>query len=155
MKAKAFDTNLFKRILKFTGPYKMRFYGVILFAVSLSLFAALRTYLLKKTVDSYILPEDSQGLLFYILLMGIVLMMEVGSQFYFVYWANWLGQDIVKDIRIKLFSHMLSFRMRYFDNAPVGQLVTRTVSDIEQIARIFSQGLFMIISDLLKMIVVL
>lgn len=155
MKAKAFDTNLFKRILKFTGPYKMRFYGVILFAVSLSLFAALRPYLLKKTVDSYILPEDSQGLLFYIVLMGIVLMMEVGSQFYFVYWANWLGQDIVKDIRIKLFSHMLSFRMRYFDNAPVGQLVTRTVSDIEQIARIFSQGLFMIISDLLKMIVVL
>jgi ATP-binding cassette subfamily B multidrug efflux pump len=72
-----------------------------------------------------------------------------------VYWSNWLGQDIVKDIRTKLFQHMLRFRMKYFDNAPVGQLVTRSVSDIEQIARIFSQGLFMIISDLLKMIVVL
>ena len=87
--------------------------------------------------------------------MGVALILEGFSQFYFVYWANWLGQDIVKDIRTKLFNHLLSFRMKYFDNAPVGQLVTRSVSDIEQIARIFSQGLFMIISDLMKMVVVL
>jgi ABC-type multidrug transport system fused ATPase/permease subunit len=72
-----------------------------------------------------------------------------------VFWANWLGQDIVKDIRTKLFKHILSFRMKYFDHVPVGQLVTRSVSDIEAIARIFSQGLFMIISDLMKMVVVL
>ena len=83
--------------------------------------------------------------------MGIVLLSEGISQFYFVFWANGLGQNIIKDIRTKLFKHMLSFRMKYFDSAPVGQLVTRSVSDIEQIARIFSQGLFMIISDLLKM----
>ena len=87
--------------------------------------------------------------------MGIALICEGISQFYFVYWANWLGQDIVRDIRIKLFKHLISFKMKYFDNAPVGQLVTRSVSDIEQIARIFSQGLFMIISDLMKMVVVL
>jgi len=155
MKAKAFDTNVFKRILKYTKPYQWRFNGVIGFAVALSVFAALRPYLLKQTVDSYIKTHDSQGLLFYIIMMAIVLLMEVFSQFYFVYWANWLGQDIVKDIRIKLFGHMLSFRMKYYDNAPVGQLVTRSVSDIEQIARIFSQGLFMIISDLMKMLVVL
>ena len=155
MQAKAFDTNLFKRILKYTKPYRWRFNGVILFAISLSVFAALRPYLLKQTVDAYINPKDEKGLLFYISIMGIVLLLEVFSQFYFVYWANWLGQDIIKDIRTKLFKHMLSFRMKYFDNAPVGQLVTRSVSDIEQIARIFSQGLFMIISDLLKMIVVL
>ncbi len=155
MKAKAFDSNLFKRILKYTKPYKTRFYGVIAFAVLLSVFAALRPYLLKQTVDSYIQPEDREGLLIYVVLMGIVLLLEVLSQFYFVYWANWLGQDIIKDIRTKLFNHMLTFRMKYYDNAPVGQLVTRSVSDIEQIARIFSQGLFMIISDLLKMIVVL
>ena len=155
MKAKAFDTNLFKRILKYTKPYKNRFNGVVFFAVSLAAFAALRPYLLKQTVDSYIEPKDKNGLLLYITLMGIVLLMEVVSQFYFVFWANWLGQDIIKDIRTKLFQHMLSFRMKYFDNSPVGMLVTRSVSDIEQIARIFSQGLFMIISDLLKMIAVL
>ncbi len=155
MKAKAFDTGLFKRILKYTKPYKKRFYAVIAFAISLSVFAALRPYLLKKTVDSYIGPKDADGLFYYIMLMAIVLLCEVFSQFYFVYWANWLGQDIVKDIRIKMFKHMLGFRMKYFDNAPVGQLVTRAVSDIEQIARIFSQGLFMIISDLMKMVAVL
>ncbi|SHH13548.1 ABC-type multidrug transport system, ATPase and permease component [Flavobacterium micromati] len=155
MKAKAFDTRLFKRILKFTKPYQRRFNGVIVFAISLSVFAALRPYLLKQTVDGYISTQDQQGLLFYVILMGIVLLLEVFSQFYFVYWANWLGQDIVKDIRTKLFHHILSFRMKYFDHVPVGQLVTRSVSDIESIARIFSQGLFMIISDLMKMLVVL
>ncbi len=155
MKAKAFDTRLFKRILRYTKPYQNRFNGVIVFAITLSIFAALRPYLLKLTVDNYMKPKDENGLLFYVSLMGIVLIFEGLSQFYFVYWANWLGQDIVKDIRTKLFKHMLSFRMKYYDNAPVGQLVTRSVSDIEQIARIFSQGLFMIISDLLKMVVVL
>lgn len=143
------------RILEYTKPYKVRFYGVIAFAVSLSVFSALRPYLLKATVDDYIARHDPRGLLYYIVLMGIVLLLEVFSQFYFVYWANWLGQDIIKDIRNKLFRHMLSFRMRYFDNAPVGQLVTRSVSDIEQIARIFSQGLFMIIGDLMKMVAAL
>nr|WP_315173222.1 ABC transporter ATP-binding protein [uncultured Flavobacterium sp.] len=155
MKAKAFDTRLFKRILKYTKPYQFRFNGVIAFAISLSIFAALRPYLLKQTVDGYIKTHDQQGLLFYVSLMGIVLLLEVFSQFYFVFWANWLGQDIVKDIRIKLFAHLLSFRMKYFDLVPVGQVVTRCVSDIEAIARIFSQGLFMIISDLMKMLVVL
>jgi len=152
---KAFDTNLFKRILQYTKPYKWRFNGVIIWAISLSIFAALRPYLLKETIDNYITTKDSSGLLMYIIFMGCILVLEVVSQFYFVYWANWLGQDIVKDIRVKLFKHMLSFKMKYYDNSPVGQLVTRSVSDIEAIARIFSQGLFMIISDLMKMVVVL
>jgi ATP-binding cassette, subfamily B, multidrug efflux pump len=155
MKAKAFDTRLFKRILTYTKPYQFRYRGVIFFAIALSIFTAVRPYLLKQTVDFYMKPKDQQGLMLYVTLMGIVLLLEGITQFYFVYWANWLGQDIVKDIRTKLFQHMLRFRMNYFDNAPVGQLVTRSVSDIEQIARIFSQGLFMIISDLLKMLVVL
>jgi ABC-type multidrug transport system fused ATPase/permease subunit len=87
--------------------------------------------------------------------MAVVLLFEVSSQFYFTYWANWLGQDIIKDIRDKLFKHITSFRLQYFDKEPVGKLVTRTVSDIESIASIFSQGLFMIVSDVLKMIVII
>jgi ABC-type multidrug transport system fused ATPase/permease subunit len=155
MKATAFDTTVFKRILEYTKPYKMRFNGVILFAIFLSVFAALRPYLLKLTVDDYIKTHDKNGLLWYVTLMGIVLILEVLSNFFFVYWANWLGQDIVKDVRVKLFKHMLSFRMKYYDTAPVGQLITRSVSDMESIAKIFSQGLFMIGSDLLKMVVIL
>ncbi len=152
MKAKAFDINLFKRILKYTKPYKTVFYCVIGAAVLLAIFASVRPFLLKQTVDHYIKPQDQNGLLLYVSLMGVVLLLEGIFQFLFVFWANLLGQNIIKDIRSKLFKHMLSFRMNYFDNAPVGQLVTRSVSDIEQIARIFSQGLFMIISDLLKML---
>ena len=155
MKAKAFDTIVFKRILKYAQPYKFRFNSVILFAIFLSIFAALRPYLLKLTVDDYIKTHDQAGLLWYVTLMGIVLILEVLSNFFFVYWANWLGQDIVKDVRVKLFKHMLSFKMKYYDTAPVGQLITRSVSDMESIAKIFSQGLFMIASDLLKMLVIL
>jgi ATP-binding cassette, subfamily B, multidrug efflux pump len=152
LKAKAFDISLFKKILHYTKPYKTRFYAVIFFAISLAVFASLRPLLLQETVDEFIKPKNQLGLVKYVFIMGIVLLFEVLSQFYFVFWANWLGQDIIKDIRTKLFHHMLNFRMKYYDNAPVGQLVTRSVSDIEQIAKIFSQGLFMIISDLMKMI---
>jgi len=87
--------------------------------------------------------------------MGITLFLEVLAQFCFVYWANVLRIDIVKHIRIKLFKHLTSFKIGYYDHEPVGKLITRSVSDIEAIARIFSQGLFMIISDLLKMVVIL
>ncbi|MDR0228073.1 MAG: ABC transporter ATP-binding protein/permease [Flavobacteriaceae bacterium] len=144
-----------RKILSYAKPYKSRFNWVVVYAIALSIFAALRPYMVKQTVDSYVQPQDKTGLLIYVALMGIVLLLEVLSQFFFSYWANWLGQDIVKDIREKLFDKIINFRMRYFDNEPVGKLVTRAVSDIESIASIFSQGLFMIVSDLLKMVVVL
>ncbi|KUF39359.1 ABC transporter ATP-binding protein [Myroides marinus] len=144
-----------QKILDYAKPYKKRFNWVVAFAISLSIFAAIRPYMLKITVDEYVQPQNKTGLLLYIGLMGIVLLLEVLSQFFFTYWASWLGQDIVKDMREKLFDKIISFRMRYFDNEPVGKLVTRAVSDIESIASIFSQGLFMIVSDLLKMFVVL
>ena len=152
---KAFDSKLFKRILEYTKPYQWRYRSVIVWAILLSVFAALRPYLLKYTVDNHIQAKNQEGLTLFICLIGLTLLLEVIAQFYFVYWANWLGQDIIKDIRIKLFTHLSGFKMSYYDHEPVGKLVTRAVSDIEAIARIFSQGLFMIISDLLKMIVVL
>lgn len=153
MKAK--KSTSFQKVMQFAKPYKTRFAWVIISSIFLSLFAAARPYLLKQTVDAYLIPKDMSGLMFYVMLMGVVLIFEVLSQFYFVYWANWLGQDIVKDIREKLFAHINSFRMKFFDNEAVGRLVTRTVFDIESISKIFSQGLFMIISDMLKMLVIL
>lgn len=153
--ANALDTTLFKRLMRYTKVYKITFFGVILFAILLSLFSVVRPYLLKLTVDDYILHKDLDGLLIYILLMAGVLLFEVVSQLLFIYYANWLGQSVIKDIRIKLFKHMLGFKMKYFDNSSVGVLVTRAVSDIERIAEIFSNGLFMIFSDILKMLVVM
>lgn len=144
-----------RKLTVFTKPYSKKFVLVMLFAIFLALFAAARPYLLKETVDAYIGPKDKEGLLLYIILMAIALLAEVSFQFLFSYFANWLGQDIIKDIRTQLYKHITSFKMKYFDYEPVGKLVTRVVSDIESIASIFSQGLFMIFSDLLKMIVVL
>ncbi|ESU20268.1 ABC transporter, ATP-binding/membrane-spanning protein [Flavobacterium enshiense DK69] len=141
--------------MHYAKPYQKRLYMVVLFSITLSVFAAVRPYLLKQTIDTYLKVHDQVGLLNYIILMGVVLVLEVGSQFFFTYWASWLGQDIVKDIREKLFHHITTFRMKYFDTEPVGKLVTRSVTDIESIASIFSQGLFMIVSDLMKMTVVL
>ncbi|MDT0641699.1 ABC transporter ATP-binding protein [Zunongwangia sp. F363] len=151
----AFDFNLFKRLLKYTNPYKKTFYFVAVAAILLSVASVLRPYLLKITIDEAIVPQDYNELTFYILLMGGVLIAEVVFQFSFIYFANWLGQEVVRDLRVNLFQHMLQFKMKYFDRSAVGRLVTRAVSDIETIASIFSQGLFMIISDLLKMLVVL
>ena len=151
----AYDFTLFKRLLRYTRPYTITFFGVAVFAILLSIFTIVRPLLLKDTVDEYILTKDNEGLFFYVLLMALVLLFEVISQLLFIYYANWLGQSVIKDIRIKLFKHMLGFKMKYYDNSSVGVLVTRTVADIERIAEIFSNGLFMIVSDILKMLVVI
>lgn len=153
---KNIQTKSLKKVLAYAKPYKSRFIWVIVWAVILALFAAMRPLILKEIVDGYLLINNTkQDFQIIIGIMGIILIVEVVSQFFFTYWANWLGQDIIKDIRNKLFNHIASFKMKYFDNEPVGKLVTRSVSDIESIASIFSQGLFMIVSDLLKMIVIL
>ena len=151
----AFDFKLFKRLLDYTRVYKWIFYFVAVAAILLSFFAVLRPYLLQLAIDNSIVPQDNNELLFYIALMAGALFLEVIFQFCFIYFANLLGQDVVRDLRVDLFEHMLQFKMKYFDKSAVGRLVTRAVSDIETISSIFSQGLFMIISDLLKMIAVL
>lgn len=151
----AFDFKLFRRLLDYTNTYKWTFWFVALAAILLSVFGVLRPYLLQMTIDEGIVPQDIDILVYYIALMAGILLLEVVFQFCFIYFANLLGQDVVRDLRVDLFQHMLQFKMKYFDKSAVGRLVTRAVSDIETIASIFSQGLFMIFSDLLKMLVVL
>jgi len=152
---KAFDFKLFKRLLTYTKPHRITFYFVVLSAILLSAFAILRPILLQEVIDKAIMPEDLELLVILICAMLGVLILEVISQFVFIYFANWLGQQVILDLRQRLFDHMLGFKKQYYDRSAVGRLVTRAVGDIETIASIFSQGLFMIISDLLKMGVIL
>jgi len=152
---KIFDLDLFAKLLVFIRPFRTTYYFVMMSAILLSLFSTLTPYLLKVTVDDYIRPRDYQGMIFFVGLMFITLILEVIFQFLFVFYANWLGQKVIKDLRVKLFNKIIYFKMAYFDKTAVGRLVTRSVSDIETIASIFSQGLFMIIADLLKMILVI
>ena len=150
-KASLFDRALFSKIMAYSAPYKFYYYTVMISAILLSAFSTLTPYLLKVAVDDYITPRLYEGLLVFILFMLLTLLLEVLFQYIFVYYANWLGQMIVKDLRATLFNKLLHFKMAYFDNSAVGRLVTRSVNDIETIASIFSQGLFMIIADFLKM----
>ena len=149
------DVSLFKRLLAFAKPYRITFILVLVSAVLLSGFSTLSPYLLKITIDDYITLRDYDGMLLLIALMTLTLVLEVVFQFVFIYYANWLGQHVIFDLRNMLYRHMIQFKMAYYDKSAVGRLVTRVVSDIETISGIFSQGLFMIIADLLKMFVVI
>ncbi|WP_378188460.1 ABC transporter ATP-binding protein [Aquimarina sp. W85] len=152
---KAFDFELFKRLIRYTNPYRLTFYFVGLSAVLLSVVTVLRPYILQITIDESIMPKDNDLLFYYVAIMLGILMLEVIFQFLFIFFANWLGQQVVRDLRVNLFGHMIAFKKQYYDQSAVGRLVTRAVSDIETISSIFSQGLFMIISDLLKMLVIM
>ena len=152
---KIFDLKLFKKLFVFIKPFKLTYYFVSITAILLSLFSTLTPYLLKITIDDYIRPKNYSGMLFFVSFMLITLIFEVIFQFLFVFYANWLGQKVIKNLRIKLFDKIIHFKMAYFDKTSNGRLVTRSVNDIETISSIFSQGLFMIIADLLKMSLVI
>ena len=149
----AFDLRLFKRLIRRTRPYRLTFYGVALAAVLLSAFAVMTPIILQQIIDDAIKQGNADLLLYLILAMLGVLLGQVVSQLGFNYYANWLGESVIRDIRIDLFRHMLAFRMKYFDTSSLGVLVTRAVADMQRIGEIFSQGFFQIVADLLKMFV--
>jgi ATP-binding cassette subfamily B multidrug efflux pump len=155
VKGKIFDVKLFTKLLVFVKPYNITFYGVLTSAILISLLSTLTPYLLKVVVDDYLLLKNYDGMQSIIQIMIAVLFLEVVFMFLFTYYANWLGQKVIKNLRVKVFDKILKFKMSFFDKNAVGRLVTRTVNDIETIASIFSQGLFMIIADILKMVTVL
>ena len=152
---KAFNLNLFKRLLEYTNNYRGTFLYVALAAILISVLGVLRPLILQKTIDESIVPKDMENLVFYISLMIGVLVLEVIFMLTFIFFTNWLGQSVIRDIRVKLFKLMLGFKQKYYDTSAVGRLTTRAVNDIETISSIFSQGLFVIISDLLKMCVIM
>jgi subfamily B ATP-binding cassette protein MsbA len=152
---KAFDFGLFRRLLGYANKYRRTFYFVAFAAIAMSALSIVHPHLLRQAIDKSIIPQDGGKLMFYIIMMIVVLCFEVVFQYAFIYFANWLGQSVIKDIRTRMFKLMLSFKMKYYDKSAVGRLTTRAVNDIETISSIFSQGLFMIISDLLKMLVIM
>ncbi|MGY8919968.1 MAG: ABC transporter ATP-binding protein [Flavobacteriales bacterium] len=148
------NTYLFKRLLAFVKPYNYIFIFSLLAVFGLAIFGALRPVVLEKVLDENISQGISDGFLQLIIVMGVLLLLEVLSNYLFIYFAGWLGQSVVKDIRVLLYNHIISFKMKYYDKSSVGVLITRSVTDMERIADIFGEGLFMIFSDLLKMLIV-
>ena len=147
----AFDAPLFKRLLHYIKPYRGVFILSLMTVIGLAVFGALRPKVLQLAIDQNIEQRFEPGFFEYLVLMLGLLILEVTCNLLFIYYASWLGQSVVRDIRIKLFKHILAFKMKYFDKSSVGVLITRTVTDMERIADIFGEGLFMIFSDVLKM----
>jgi ATP-binding cassette subfamily B multidrug efflux pump len=151
---KAFDMKILRRIFEFTKPYKKKFYFSVALTLVLAFVAILRPYLIQYTVDTYIIHLDAEGLGYMMLLMIGLLLFQTVVQYIHTYLTNWLGQSVVKDLRVKLFRHISFLRLKFFDHTPIGTLVTRTVSDLETIADIFSEGLIVIIGDLLMLLLI-
>ncbi len=149
---KAFDFRLFKRVFAHTGPYRGIFWLVAIVAILSAGFAAGIPIVVKDIINKSLESKDGQQLLTAVLFWLAVLLGQVITQLLFNYYANLLGESVIKDIRIKLFEKMTSFKMTYFDNSSIGVLVTRAVADMQRIGEIFSQGFFMIVADVLKMI---
>lgn len=150
-----FDVKLFKRLIGNVLIYKSTFIFVAISAVLISIFSTLTPYLIKIAVDDYLALGKYDEFIYLICFMLLNLLLTVVFMFLFSYYANLLGQNVVFDLRVKLFKHILNFKMGYFDKSSVGRLVTRAVNDMETIASIFSQGLFMIVADLLQMFLVI
>lgn len=146
---------LLKRVIVFAKPYKKQFIIAAISAIILSFLAPARPMLINYAIDNYILIEDTTNLLRITIILISLLFLEGFIQFFYMYLSNWIGQHVILDLRKKIFKHILSLRMKYFDNTPIGTLVTRSVSDIETIADIFSQGLLVIIAELLKLVIVI
>lgn len=151
---KAFDRRLFGRVFAFTKPYRMTFWVTFALTILLALLGVVRPLLMRDMIDKHALTGDSNGLLTLTIWVVVLLLLETVAQFYQAYWTAWLGQAVTFDLRQKLYERIMSFKLRYFDRTPVGTLVTRVISDMETIDDIFSQGLLMIMGDILKLVVV-
>ena len=147
-----FDLKILRRLLVFCRPYMKVFYFLIILTLSLSVLQPIRPYITQIIIDDYVTANDLIGLKKMIILLFFLLILNAIVMYFHTYLSGWLGQNIIKDIRIKLFSHIQKFRLRFFDKTPIGRIVTRNVSDIETIADIFGQGIAAIIGDILQLV---
>ena len=150
-----FDFALLKRVLRFASPYKKRFYFSIVLSIILAVFTPIRPYLIQRTVDVYITGFDYSWVVIITVIQIAFLLLETGLRFYFSYITTWMGQSVVKDLRVTVYKKVLHLNLRQFDKTPIGTLTTRTVDDIERINDIFAEGLIPIIADLLSIVCVL
>jgi ATP-binding cassette, subfamily B, multidrug efflux pump len=152
---KIVDWDVLKRLFQFIRPYRWQF-SLLIFLTTLSAaLVPLRPYLIQYTIDTDVVKGDYQGLLEMIFWLIALLVFQAIIQYIHTYLSGWIGQYIVKDIRIKLYDHLLKLRLKFYDNTPIGRLVTRVISDIETLSEVFSQGLASIIGDLLQLVFIM
>ena len=149
------DFTILKRVFAFTSPYKKKLYLSIFLSVLLAVISPLRPYLIQYTVNNFIKDRDTYWLILITVIQIGMLLFETGLRFYFGFITSWLGQTVVRDMRVTVYKKILSYNLSQFDKTPIGTLTTRTINDIESVNDIFSDGLIPIISDLLSIISIL
>jgi ATP-binding cassette subfamily B protein len=149
------DTQVLKQLYTFVKPYKRQFNFLIFLTVALAILAPTRPYFIQIAIDDYVTVGDTVGLLQIIYLLIGLLIIQAIVQWAHTYYSGWIGQVIIRDIRVKLYKYLLKLRLKFFDNTPIGRLVTRNISDIETLADVFSEGLAAIIGDLLQLVTIL
>lgn len=149
------DLKVLRRLFVFAKPYIGIFYFLVFLTVSLSVIGPLRPMLIQKAIDNHVAIGDYPGLVHMILLLIGLLVLQAIIQFLHTFYSGWLGQNVIKDIRIKLYRHIQSLKLSFYDKTPIGRLVTRNVSDIETLAEVFSTGIAGIIADVMQLIVIL
>lgn len=149
------DFQVLKRLFSFVKPYKGYFILLIFLTLFLAVLAPVRPYIIQITLDKFVVIGDYNGLINMVLLLIGILFVQAFIQYAHTYLSGWLGQSAIHDIRIKLFDHLSHLRLKFFDNTPIGKLVTRVVSDIETLSEVFSQGLAAMLGDLLQLVFIL
>ena len=147
--------KVLRQLYSFVKPYKAQFYFLVFLTIALAILAPTRPYFIQIAIDDYVAVGDSVGLLRIIYILVGLMILQALVQWAHTYYSGWIGQVIIKDIRVRLYKHLLKLRLKFFDNTPIGRLVTRNVSDIETLADVFSEGLAAIIGDLLQIITIL
>lgn len=150
-----FDFHTLKRLYTFVTPYRRIFFSIIFLTVASAILAALRPFLIQYTVDNHILLGDMAGLNRMFIWLGVLLVVHTCVEYLHTYFAGWLGQHIVRDIRVLLYRHILKLRLKFYDRTPIGTLVTRNVSDVEQLSDVFSEGLAAMSGDVLQLVFIL
>ncbi|HSZ26330.1 MAG TPA: ABC transporter ATP-binding protein, partial [Cytophagaceae bacterium] len=150
-----FDIKVAKRLMVYAKPYKSRFYILTVLTILSAVLSIAKPLVIKETIDNYILNGNLPGLYQMVVFLFFLLIVHGVVNYFNTYLAGWLGQTVIKDIRMQLYKHLMTFRLNYFDHNPIGRLVTRNVSDIESLSNIFSEGLAGIVSDLLLIFAIL
>jgi ATP-binding cassette subfamily B protein len=152
---KIVDLTVLKRLFAFSVPYRKQFYLVTFLTIALALLVPIRPWIIQRTIDNEVAYGDYQGLVMWTIILMVLLLAQAIVQYFHTYLSSWLGQFIIKDIRIKLFRHIQNLRLKFFDKTPIGRLVTRNISDIETLSEVFSTGIAGIIADVLQLVVIL
>ena len=147
--------KVLRQLYTYVKPYQKQFYFLVFLTLALAILAPARPYLIQIAIDEHVAIGDAAGLLKIIYVLVVLMVIQAIAQWAHTYYSGWIGQVIIKDIRVRLYTHLLRLRLKFFDNTPIGRLVTRNVSDIETLADVFSEGLAAIIGDLLQIVTIL